>query len=114
MSPPKVNRITWTLLLLGFGSALAIFLMAEPQIVDPLLGDQLGNKKYLRELRVMGGQGNVVAAEFQEWFAGLWQGRELAGTVAVLTVGTVLVFRFIALHPGVPVADADKEGPPLR
>jgi hypothetical protein len=74
----------------------------------------MANKKYLRELRVMGGQGNVVAAEFQDWFAGLWEGRELAGTVAVLTIVTVLVFRFIASHPGVPRASEarDENTPP--
>jgi len=99
-----MNRISGGLLLVGLGAALVIFLVAQPVVVDPLLGEPMSNKKYLRELRVMGGQGNVLAAEFQDWFAGLWEGRELAGTVAVLTVGVVLVFRFVATHPGVPPA----------
>ncbi len=84
---------------LGLGSALLIFLTAEPEMEDPLLGDRFGQKKYLREMRTLGGQGNVVAAEFNEWFAGLWHGRALAGTVGVITVGAVLVFRFVATHP---------------
>ena len=99
MTREKTNRITYGLLLVGLGSALVIFLAAAPEVVDPLVGDQFADKKYLREMRVIGGQGNVLAAEFNDWFAGLWHGRELAGTVAVLTVVTVLVFRFVATHP---------------
>ena len=92
------------MLSVGLGSALIIYLTVPPAVVDPLLGDPFTNKKYLREMRMMGGQGNVLAAEFNEWFAGLWHGQALAGTVAVLTLVTVLVFRFVATHPGVPVA----------
>ena len=113
MNRRKMNRITGALLLLGLGSALAIYLTAAPVVVDPLLGDPMSNKKYLRELRVMGGQGNVLAAEFNDWWAGLWQGRELAGTVAVLTVGVVLVFRFVATHPdATSAAPPDEKAPP--
>lgn len=104
-----MNRITSGLLLFGLGSALAIYLTVAPDVVDPLLGDPMANKKYLRELRVMGGQGNVLAAEFQDWFDGLWHGQELAGTVAVITVGVVLVFRFVASHPGAAPAEAATE-----
>lgn len=99
MTRQKINRITLLLLVLGLGSALVIYLTAAPVVVDPLLGDPLANKKYLREMRVIGGQGNVLAAEFNDWFAGLWHGRELAGTVAVLTVAATLTFRFVATHP---------------
>ena len=115
MTPQKINRITLGLLTLGLGTALAIFLTAAPEVVDPLLGDQFADKKYLREMRVIGGQGNVLAAEFNDWFAGLWHGRELAGTIAVLTVGTVLVFRFVATHPDavtVVAAEPEEKKPP--
>jgi len=115
MDRRKMNRITGGLLLLGLGSALVIYLTAAPVVVDPLLGNPMENKKYLRELRVMGGQGNVVAAEFQDWFAGLWQGRELAGTVTVLTLATVLVFRFVATHPdGTGARGVEGEKTPRR
>jgi hypothetical protein len=99
VSPQKTNRITVLLLVLGLGSALGIFLTARPAPVDPLLEDPLNNKKYLHELRVMGGQANVLAAEFQDWFAAQWHGAPLARTVAVLTVGVTLAFRLGALHP---------------
>ncbi len=104
MNQRKINRISVLLLLLGLGSALVIYLTARPATVDPLLGDSLANKKYLHELRVMGGKANELADEFQDWFAGLWHGDQLARTVAVLTVATTLVFRFVAQHPGSAVA----------
>ena len=112
MTRQKTNRITGVLLLLGLGSALVIYLTAAPVVVDPLLGEPLSNKKYLRELRVIGGQGNVLAAEFDDWFGGLWRGRELAGTVAVLTVGLTLAFRFVATHPDSAPAASDENIPP--
>ena len=96
-----MNRVSGALLLAGLGSALVIFLTAAPEVEDPLLqGDKLANKKYVREMRIIGGQGNVLAAEFNEWFAGLWHGRALAGTVTVITAGAVLIYRFVASHPG--------------
>ena len=113
MTRRKTNQITLGLLVVGLGAALAIYLTATPEVIDPLLGDPMTTKKYLRELRVIGGQGNVLAAEFQDWFAGLWHGRALAGTVAVLTMVATLAFRFVATHPE-SVSDAPTdENPPL-
>ncbi len=111
MSQRKINLITALFLLLGLGSALVIFLTAEPVITDPLLGDPLATKKYTHELRLMGGEANVLASEFQEWFAGLWHGQRLAGTIAVLTIGLTCGFRFVATHSGDPDVAPGEEGP---
>lgn len=94
-----INRITLGLLLGGFVLAFILYLTVEPVPVDPLLGEPLASKKFRRELKVLGGQANVLSAEFQDWFAAQWQGRLLARTVAFLTVVVTLVFRFIATHP---------------
>ena len=51
MTRQKTNRITFALLLLGLGGALVIYLTVAPTVIDPLLGDPLANKKYLREMR---------------------------------------------------------------
>jgi multisubunit Na+/H+ antiporter MnhB subunit len=110
----KINRITGLLMLIGFGSALIIYLTAKPEPPDPF-GNLLANKKYLHELRVMGGKANVVSAEFMNWFGGLWHGESLAGTVAFLTVGVTLVFRFFALHPAsAPAAPAVDQAAPSQ
>jgi hypothetical protein len=109
----KINRITVLLLLIGFGSALVIYLTARPVTLDPLLGDPLTNKKFVHELRVIGGKSNVMAAQFIDWFAGLWQGENLAGTVAVLTVAVTLAFRFVAARPDLYAsAPAHNKRPP--
>ena len=99
MSSRRINQLSAALLLLGFGSALVLYLRARPVVLDPLLGNPLNSKKYLHELRLMGGNANVAFAEFEAWLAGLWEGENLALTVAVLTVAATLVFRFLAAHP---------------
>lgn len=105
--------MTIVLLALGWGSAVAIYVTAEPEVIDPLTGNLLANKKYVHELRVMGGRGSVVAEEFMQWFGSLWRGQKLAGTVAVLTLGATLVFRFVAARPALwrsPPIDVDALG----
>ncbi len=107
-----MNRITFLLLLLGFGSALVIYLTAKPEPIDPLRGDPRGNKKYLHEMQVIGGKANLLADEFQDWFAEQWQGATLARTVVVLTVGVSLAFRFVATHPDSAAAPVEEKIPP--
>ena len=107
MSSRKINQITALLLLVGFGGAFLIYLTALPDFVDPLLGDPMQSKKYVHEMTVIGGKANLVVAEFMDWFAGLWRGRTLARTVAVLTVAAVVVFRFFA---SLPPASAPEPG----
>ena len=88
----QIRRIAATILALGLGSALGLYLTAGPAPADPLGYDPLNTKKYLRELEVYGGKANVLSVELQQWFFGLWHGRSLAATVAVLTV--LLAFGF--------------------
>ncbi len=105
MNPAKINKISVALLALGLGGALAIYLTAQPDVLDPLLGNPLGTKKYVHELRELGGRGNVLSAEFIDWFSGLWHGPRLGETVAVLTVLATLAFRFVAARPDLYAAD---------
>ncbi|MGE5278565.1 MAG: hypothetical protein ACM3SU_16360 [Acidobacteriota bacterium] len=103
MTPASLRRVTRALLAIGFGSAVVIYLMAGSPPANPLGYDPLDTKKYLHDLEVYGGRANVLAAEFREWFVELWQGKNLAFTVAVLTVLLVLAVRFFATLP--PSAD---------
>ncbi len=93
----RVRRITRILLAAGFGAALVAWIVARARPENPLGYDPLDNKKYVHDLQVYGGTANVIAAEFREWFAGLWYGKNLAYTIAVLTVLVVLVVRFYLL-----------------
>lgn len=87
---------TRAILALGFAAAVVIFLTAEPPPANPLGYDPLDTKKYLHDLEIYGGKANVIAAEFRDWFDGLWHGKNLAFTVAALTVMAAFAFRFFA------------------
>jgi len=110
LEPRRINRISVVLVALGWGAALWLWLRPWPEPVDPL-GNLLLQKKHMHELRVMGGSANVTMAEFQAWLAGLWRGRNLAGTVAVLTVLGTLVFRFVARNAHLFRPDGPLEPP---
>lgn len=96
-SEQRIRRVTRILLAAGLGAALVAWIVARARPENPLGYDPLENKKYLHDLQVYGGTANVLAAEFREWFAGLWYGRNLAYTIAVLTILVVLVVRFYML-----------------
>ena len=114
MERRKLNRISALLLLLGLGSAVVIFLLADPEEDNELLNDPRGARRYHRELRMIGGNANLLSAQFREWFDSLWHGQALAGTVAVLTIGTTLGFRYVATFPAAeaPAAPAPAAPPP--
>lgn len=106
LSPRRINQVSALLLLLGFGSAFVIYLRARPVVFDPFVGNPLTSKRYLHELRLIGGKANVAFAEFQAWCAERWQGENLAVTVAVLAVLATLAFRVVAAHPALFAPDA--------
>jgi hypothetical protein len=99
MTPRRINRLSVLFLAVGWGLALALYLVLPPPEPDPL-AQQFGSKRFRHELRVMGGGANVAFAEFEAWFADRWRGRNVAPTLAVLTVAVVLLFRFAAARPG--------------
>ncbi|HZZ12479.1 MAG TPA: hypothetical protein VFE79_17485 [Paraburkholderia sp.] len=69
----------------GLVAGVIIYAMAPPpdaavsmySITDP---------RYQMELQSIGGNAAVVAAQIHQWFDGLWHGRALAYTVAVLGI----------------------------
>ncbi len=104
----KVRRVTRAILAAGFGSAFIAWIIARSRPENPLGYDPLDNKKYIHDLQVYGGTANVLAAEFREWFAGLWYGKNLAWTIAVLTVLVALVVRFyLVTSPAAEEAHGD-------
>jgi hypothetical protein len=70
------------ILVVGLGAALLIFVFAE---IAP--GNPLGESKaYVHDMVLYGGKTNMVLGEFAEWLGSLWEGKRLAGTVAVITL----------------------------
>lgn len=96
----------WLDLLVGLSAAGAIYLTAGNDDVSAMGYEIIGgeaylvspenSKKYVHDLQSIGGKSAVLADQFSRWFVRLWHGRELAGTVAILSIFTALVLFFIA------------------
>ena len=69
----------------GWLAALVVYATAEPAEENPDLVDLEQSKGYVRQLEVIGGKAAVMGSELTEWLEGLWHGRRLAATLAVLT-----------------------------
>jgi hypothetical protein len=106
----RVRAVTRAILVLGIATAVVIFLTAQPPPENPLGYDPLTTKAYLHDLEVYGGKAGVLSAQFREWFASLWHGKQLAYTVAVITVISAGVFKFFATPPP-PDPEAPGAGP---
>jgi hypothetical protein len=118
MTPEARVRVgTRAILVLGFAAAVVIYLTAQPPPENPLGYDPMDTKKYLHDLEVYGGKANIIAAQFREWFDGLWHGKQLAFTLAVITVMAAGAFKFFATplppDPEPPGANASNEQPTL-
>ncbi len=93
--------IAGIILLAGLIGAVVIYLRAGSAPDTLLEFSPETSKKYLRDLQLYGGTANVLAVQFQTWFDGLWHGRSLAYTVAVISVVASLgyVFFTVVLPP---------------
>ena len=87
--------VTAAILLVGLGSAVAIYLTAGEAPVDPFAEFE-NSKKFAYELERMGGKAALAANDLNKWFAGLWQGETLAYTVAVITIIIAAGYYFVA------------------
>lgn len=72
----------------GLGFGLFVHLTTPESVVSPVSLDRL--KVQERQLEIIGGKFAVEAARFQAWFDGLWVGRNLGLTVAVIGVVVAL------------------------
>jgi hypothetical protein len=92
----RIRQLSASLLAMGLGIATVIYLLATPKGSNPLGYEPEDTKKYLRDLELYGGKVNVLATEFMRVWEALWHGRNLAYTVAVLSVVLALGFWLLA------------------
>jgi hypothetical protein len=96
-------------LAVGVVAGLAIYIAASRR--PPADYELPETKAYLRQLEMYGGQANVLATDLREGFAGLWHGKPLGVTVAVLGVLLRAGLRFFA-DPLSPPEDDEPPAPP--
>lgn len=104
---PRLYLISAVILLVGLSASIWIYLTAETD-TKSVLGYELsgGNaylitpensRKYVHDLKRMGGNAAVYADEFNRWFIGLWHGKSLAVTVGciaiIISLGIFLIAR---------------------
>jgi hypothetical protein len=94
------------IMLLGLGSSIFIYQSAGNDS-DGVLGYEIidgsaypirpeDSRMYRRDLELYGGKAAVVVDDFRRWFIGLWHGKSLAFTVAVISIFISLMFFFAA------------------
>lgn len=96
--------------LVGFGTAVAIYLTAGEAPVDPFAEFE-NSKKFAYELERMGGKAALAANGLNKWFAGLWQGETLAYTVAVITIIIAAGYYFIVTSLEEEARSKSRENP---
>ncbi len=99
----RLYLIALAILLAGLGSALVVYLAAGASDVNPMISEFEQSKKYTHSIEVYGGNMAVMADQLDRWFASLWHGRALAGTITflavVLAAGVALVAYFLPAAP---------------
>jgi len=93
--------VTAAILLIGFGTAVAIYLAADAPPDNPF-AEYEQSKRFAHEVQRMGGKMALVANDASAWFAALWQGRQLAYTVACITLVVAAGYYLVAsgIRPG--------------
>jgi len=97
----RLYLIGAAILLAGWLGAAAIYVNAGDERSDalgyefvdgvayPILAHE--SKRYRSDLERFGGKAAVMADDFNRWFSGVWVGKHLAYTLAVLATGAALV-----------------------
>ena len=82
----RLYIIAAVILVVGMGSSIFIYLTAGEIDTEAVFGNQLDeSKSYRRSLELYGGQANLLASEFTQWFNSLWHGKSLGITLACIT-----------------------------
>lgn len=101
---PRLTRAQVRLYAIGYGvlaagsacSFWAYRVAVNDELGDSLIAQARDTKGYQGQMEYLGGKANVLGNEMTSWFIGLWHGRNLAYTLAVLTLATALVCFYVA------------------
>jgi hypothetical protein len=94
----------------GLISAALIYLFAPDSGSDTREIEFANPRAYEFQIERLGGKAAVYAVRFNEWFSSLWHGRQLAFTVAVLSIAIALVCFWVAHRMSVTMQSAQDKG----
>jgi hypothetical protein len=92
----RLNLSAAIVLAAGGAVSAAIYLTAATREENRLVSEFQNSKVYRRELEVYGGKLSVLMDELGRWFTSLWQGENLAFTIAAISVVTALLLFWLA------------------
>lgn len=91
------------ILVAGLVAAMLVYIAAAPSGSDASSYQIVNGQAYpvdssreLQQLERLGGKASVQTFKFQHWFASLWQGQQLAYTLAVLGAALALLCWHVA------------------
>ncbi|MCL2760095.1 MAG: hypothetical protein FWD70_00395 [Desulfuromonadales bacterium] len=90
-----LNAVAFTILLIGLAISVIIYLKAgnTPDSLIPTIDE---TKKGIHDMEEIGGTLNLLMYQFLAWFKKLWQGQNLAYTVAFITVVISAIIFWVA------------------
>lgn len=92
----RLRRVGALILVSGaFAAALVYWKAPPPDPMADLLSGK-NTKSYELQMELIGGKANLLADESKDSFLGLFQGRELAFTLATLSAASALICFFMA------------------
>ncbi|NJD91496.1 MAG: hypothetical protein FIA91_08295 [Geobacter sp.] len=92
----RLNLSAAMVLAAGGVAATAIYLTAATREENRLVSEFQNSKVYRRQLEGYGGKLSVVMDELGRWFTSLWQGENLAFTIAAISAVTALLLYWLA------------------
>ena len=98
VDPRHLRWLSYATLILGLLSAVFLYVTASPPPQHPLEYDPFASKKYVRDLEIYGGKINVIVVKFRQSLHKLWQGKNLAYTIAFLTVLVASLCWYMGSH----------------
>ena len=89
--PTRWVRFGVVILVAGLASAALIYFLAPEDPSAEAARTIASGRAYEYNIERVGGKAAVYASRFNQWLGGLWHGKALARTVAVLSVAVALL-----------------------
>jgi hypothetical protein len=92
----RIRYVGMAILFVGLLSAALVYVFAPEDTGSDAVAAIESGRVYEYNIERVGGMAAVYAARFNRWLAGLWHGRPLAYTIAVLSIAIALLCFMVA------------------